>query len=118
MNYFERLVINMLTFVSMSVLLPNDWFYVSSLWVAFLASFVLSILNFFVNPILQFLSLPLTILTFGLFSFVINGLIIELTAYFVGEERFYVGSLAIAMLLSIILTVINSLMSKRVYRTK
>ena len=71
MTYLQRLIANALIFISLSVLFP-DHVYVESLMMAITASFVLSILNTLVKPILILLSLPLNIMTLGLFSFVIS----------------------------------------------
>jgi len=50
-----------------------------------LAGLVLGLINFFVKPILKFLTTPLRIITFGLFGLVINMAIIWLVAYFFQE---------------------------------
>lgn len=109
MSYFQRLVVNTLTFISLSVLLPGEMFYIRSFTVAILASFILSILNMLVKPILHILSLPLTLLTFGLFSFVINGMILLMTANLVGSSSFYFSSIWTAILVSIIMSFVNSI---------
>lgn len=108
MTYFQRLIVNTLTFISLSVILPNDRFYVSSLMVAILASFVLSILNTLVKPLLHILSLPITILTFGLFSLVINGMMLSMTSYILGEQNFGFSSLGTAILVAVIMSLVNS----------
>jgi putative membrane protein len=59
----------------------DDWF---SLLVAAL---VLGILNASVKPVLQVLSLPFIVLTFGLFLLVINALLLRLTAWLVPGFR-------------------------------
>lgn len=76
-----------------------------------IATLVLGILNGFVRPILMFLSLPLLILSLGLFTIVINALLL----YFVGNvvngfhvESFWVACKA-ALLISIITVLLNSL---------
>ncbi len=43
-----------------------------------LAGFVLGVLNYFIKPILKILTLPLQLLTLGLFSFIINVVIVYL----------------------------------------
>lgn len=108
MTYFQRLLVNTLTFISLSVLLPNDMLYVRSLMIAIVASFILSILNTLVKPIIHLLSLPLTLITFGLFSFVINGLMLMMTAGLLGPTNFSFSSLWAAILVSIIMSFVNS----------
>ena len=109
MTYFQRIVVNTLTFVAMSVLIPNDKFYVSGIMIAITASFVLSILNLCVKPILHILSLPITFITFGLFSFVINAVMLKMTSFFVGESRFGFSSFGVALLVAVVLSLVNSI---------
>src|SRR4029450_6759581 len=56
---------------------------VSSTRDAFIAGAVLSLINAIVRPILVILTLPLTIVTLGLFYFVITGFCLFLTSYFI-----------------------------------
>lgn len=50
---------------------------------AFIAAAVLGLLNLLVKPVFVILTLPLTVLTFGLFLFVVNALVVGLTSYLV-----------------------------------
>ncbi|CDF77975.1 conserved hypothetical membrane protein (DUF360) [Formosa agariphila KMM 3901] len=74
---------------------------------AIIVALVLAVLNVLVKPILQILTFPITIITFGLFLFVINGLIILLAGYFVGG--FHVDSIWSGILFSILLTILQSI---------
>jgi putative membrane protein len=56
---------------------------VESLTTAVIAAAILGIINTFLRPVLLILTLPLTILTLGIFAFVINALMLLLVAYFV-----------------------------------
>ena len=49
---------------------------------ALLAAVVLGLINTFIKPVLSLLTLPITILTLGLFSVVLNALMFGLAAYF------------------------------------
>jgi putative membrane protein len=69
---------------------------------ALLVALVLSLLNFFVKPILILLTLPITILTLGLFLFIINALIILMAGKLVSGFR--VNSVWSALLFSILLS--------------
>lgn len=69
---------------------------------ALLVAFVLSILNAIVKPILQFISIPITIFTFGLFLLVINAVIILLAGEIV--ESFIVHGFWGAMMFSLCLS--------------
>lgn len=58
-------------------------FHVASFYAALVAALVLGLLNAIVRPILVVLTLPVTIVTLGLFLFVINGLLIWFMSSFV-----------------------------------
>lgn len=68
-----------------------------SLW---LAAFLLGLVNAFVRPIVIFLTLPITLLTLGLFILVINGAMLMLVAWMMPSFR--IESLGAAILASII----------------
>ena len=72
---------------------------------ALAAAFILGVINITIKPLLILLTLPVTILTLGLFTFVINALMIMLSAQFV--PGFGVDSFWWALLFSIILSIIN-----------
>ena len=111
MSYLQRLIVNTLTFISLTVIFPQMIF-VNSIWTAFMASFVLSILNMFVKPILTILSLPLTLFTLGLFTFVINAAILKMTSFFIGAANFSFVSFGAAFLVAVIMSVINMIVSE------
>ena len=68
---------------------------------------ILTVLNATVKPVLKLISLPITLMTFGLFSLVINGVVL-LVAMRYGGGR--VESLGTAVIAAIILSVINALL--------
>jgi putative membrane protein len=71
-----------------------------------LASLLLGILNAFIRPILMFLALPLLVFTLGLFTLVINALLL----YFVGAmlaPRFEVDSFGFAFLGALIISIVS-----------
>ena len=76
---------------------------------AIVFAIVLGVLNLIVTPILKILGLPLTILTLGLFSLVINALVILLADYFI--DGMQVDGFWWAFIFSIALSVITSLLS-------
>ncbi|MGK0552456.1 phage holin family protein [Enterococcus faecalis] len=110
MTYFQRLIVNTLTFVSLSVIFPG-MIHVRDIWMAVVAAFVLSCLNMLVKPILTILSLPLTFLTFGLFSFVVNAVILKMTSFFVGTTNFGFSSFWAAVLMAIIMSFVNAVVT-------
>ena len=73
------------------------------------AALLLGIVNAVVRPILVILTLPITLLTLGLFLLVINGLMVELVSHFL--TGFVVVGLGAAILTSIVVTITSWLMS-------
>jgi len=77
---------------------------------AIIVAVVLGLLNIFIKPILVILTLPATILTLGLFLFVINAVIILLCSRLV--DGFRINSFWTALVFSIILSVCQSIVYK------
>lgn len=75
-----------------------------------IVALVLGLLNVFIKPILVLLTLPVTILTLGLFLLVINAVIILLCTNIVGG--FKVDTFWTALLFSVILSILQSIMYK------
>jgi putative membrane protein len=91
-----------------SYILPGV--HVDEFLTAILVAIVLALLNFFVKPLLIILTIPFTILTFGLFLLVINAMIILLADYLIGS-RFEVDGFWWALLFSLIISLFNSLLN-------
>lgn len=79
---------------------------VGGLWIALILVVVLGLLNITIRPILILLTLPINILSFGLFAFVINALIIWFTATFI--QDFFVEGFLSALLFSLVLSLIQA----------
>jgi putative membrane protein len=107
MTTLIRFLLNGLAVLITAYLLPGV--YVADYWTALIVALVLSIANIVVKPILVILTIPITVLTLGLFLLVINALIILLADYFV--KGFHVEGFWYALLFSIILSIFNSLFS-------
>jgi putative membrane protein len=75
---------------------------------ALLASFILAIVNLIVKPILLVLTLPVTILTLGLFLFVINAVTLMLTSAIMGSS-FVIDGFGVAILAAIIFALLSAL---------
>ncbi|WP_034551189.1 phage holin family protein [Carnobacterium funditum] len=112
MKYWQVIVVNALIFLALSGLFQNS-FYVANIWIALVASLVLSVLNMAVKPILFLLSLPITILTLGLFSIVINASMLSLTSLIVGPG-FQFRTFGTTILIAIILSFVNTFISSRI----
>lgn len=82
---------------------------IASFSVAIIAAVVLGLINAIVKPLLIFFTLPLTILTLGLFIFVINAIAFSLVAYF--TPGFTINGFFQALFGSIILSIISSVLN-------
>ena len=83
---------------------------VSNLSVAVVVAIVLGVLNTFVKPILKVLTLPITVLTLGLFLLVLNTVLVMFVAYVV--SGFEIGTVLSAFLFSIIVSLVGSFLNK------
>lgn len=106
MNLFVKIIISSLAVFLTAYLLPGVQVddYVTAIFVAI----VLALLNGFLKPMLIIFTIPVTLLTLGLFLLVINACIILLADYFV--DGFSVGGFWSALFFSLVLSVITSMM--------
>jgi putative membrane protein len=104
MKIITKLVTTTLAVMVTAYLLPGVD--IDNAWVAIVVAIVLSVLNVFVKPLLILLTLPITVVTLGLFLLVINAIIILLTSGFV--PGFHVYGFWWALLFSLILSLISS----------
>ena len=79
---------------------------IDDLWSAVIAAIVLGIVNTLVRPVLVILTLPITLLTLGLFIFVINAALFYLVASVV--DGFYVASFLAALMGSLLVSIISA----------
>jgi len=86
---------------------------VDSLSTAVIAACVLGLINVFIRPVLVFLTLPLSILTMGLFYFFINAFLLELVSYFVKGfvVKDFFSAFFGALIISIVSWLANSFIS-------
>lgn len=82
----------------------------ASFQTALLAAFVMGLVNIFIRPIILIFTLPLNLLTLGLFTFVINALMLWLVAKIV--IGFTITGFLAALLGSIVLSVISLFINK------
>ncbi|MCL2287101.1 MAG: phage holin family protein [Firmicutes bacterium] len=78
---------------------------------AIAAAAVMGIINITVKPLLQIISLPITVLTLGLFYFVINGLMLLLVSAIV--PGFSIGGFWTAFFAAIVLSLLNAVFSPK-----
>jgi putative membrane protein len=85
------------------------WVVVDSFGAALIAALVLGLINTLIRPLLVLLTLPVTLLTLGLFIFVINGLLFWWVGSFI--EGFHVGGFWAAFFGAIVYSLISWLLS-------
>lgn len=100
-------IIKTLVLLITSYLVPG--FHIESYTSAFIVAAVLGILNILIKPILIILTLPVTILSLGLFMFVINAILLLIAAQIV--KGFQIDSFGTAIIASIVITIIGSLLN-------
>ncbi|MTV82430.1 phage holin family protein [Secundilactobacillus folii] len=116
MKFWMRIIVNAVLFMALAGFLKAD-FYVASPWIAILASLILAVLNALVKPFLVLLSLPITVVTLGLFSIVINGFMLQMTSALVGND-FHFSSFGIALLVAILMSICNTIISSYIGRNR
>ena len=114
MNTILKVLLTAVAVVILAKVLPGVTIdgYVSAIIVAI----VLGLLRLIVKPILIILTLPVTILTLGLFLLFINAFIIMLADYFIGG--FAVNSIWWALLFSLLLSILQSILHSFVKQDK
>ncbi|EIT87002.1 Conserved membrane protein YvlD [Fictibacillus macauensis ZFHKF-1] len=111
LNWILTLLVNAISLMVVAGYFPA--FHLENVGAAFLASFILSIFDVFMKPILVFLSLPVILVSFGLFSIVINAVLLLLTAEVMGSS-FEINGFGTALIAAIIVSVMNILIKKGV----
>jgi len=112
MNFIIQLLVSALAVYFTAWMLPGVSIrnYLTAIGVALVIGF----LDTFLRPVLVFLTIPITIVTFGLFLFVINAIIIVLTSYVF--KGFQVDNFWWALLFSIIVSLVSHLLTKVLYK--
>jgi putative membrane protein len=93
-------------------IMPNR-IHVDSIWWALVVSFVLGLLNTFIKPLLQLISIPFILLTFGLFLLVINAVLLMVTGDIVPDNHFHVDGFWSAVWGSVIISIVSWLLEPR-----
>ncbi|NRG46279.1 phage holin family protein [Bacillus sp. CRN 9] len=114
MKWLIGILINAILFMAIAGFFEES-FYLSGFGAALGASFILSILNILVRPILIILTLPITVLSLGLFLFVINAVTLLITDGFMGSS-FEIAGFGTAILVSILMSIANVIIQKVVWR--
>ncbi|MCL5090799.1 MAG: phage holin family protein [Patescibacteria group bacterium] len=103
MNFLVNLLISSLAIFVTAYILPG--IELTNFWTAIVVALVLGLVNAIIRPFLIIITLPINILTLGLFTLVINALLVLLVSAIV--PGFHVRSFGWAVLFGLILTLIN-----------
>ena len=109
-KFIKSWAINTLAVLVAVYMVPGIHFKDDSLWTPFVTSLVLGILNAFIRPILMLLALPLLIFTLGLFTLVINALLLYFVSFLL-SNYFAVDSFGAAFLGALIISIVSMLLN-------
>lgn len=82
MNWFLRFLINAIVLYLIAKYVPG-FYHNPNIWSAIGAAIVFGLVNMFIGPLLRLISFPITWITHGLFSFVINYLLFAITVHII-----------------------------------
>lgn len=113
MNIFLKLIINALVILLVAHIVPG--IFVTSFLSAIVVAIVMAIINVTLKPALIILTLPINILTLGLFTFVINALMLMLTSFVVKgfEVDGFLPALLASLLISLFHVILRRLETRR-----
>jgi putative membrane protein len=105
---------NAITLLIVSQLVPG--FHIASFGTALILAIILGLLNAIIRPIILLLTLPFNILTLGLFTFIVNALMLTLASAIV--KGFSIDSFGTAVFAAILLWLISFISNVITYRLK
>ncbi|MBU1031577.1 phage holin family protein [Patescibacteria group bacterium] len=102
------LILNAMALLATAYIVPG--FHVADLQSAVLASIVLGVVNTFIKPVLNFITKPITVVTLGLFAFVVNAVVLFIVAAVVKGLTIdgWMPAILGAIVLSVVGTVLTS----------
>jgi len=115
MKFILRMLISAVAIFGVAYLSGGWLLQVDQFWpTAVIAALVLALVNAIIKPVVSILSFPVTILTLGLFSLVINAAMLYLAAFFVNgvHTTGFFRTVLAAIIISIITSVGSSLIDK------
>lgn len=108
MSFILTIIANAISLFVLDIVFSNIQF--ANYSAILITALALTIVNAVVKPILKLLSLPLTIITLGLFSLVVNAIVLLLAFKFSNDS--YIAGFGTAIFASIILGIINPFIAK------
>ncbi|NUG38385.1 phage holin family protein [Lactobacillus mellis] len=115
MKIIYQTIINTLLFMALARVLPS-LFFIDNFITAIIAGFVLVLLNMTIKPLLHIISFPITLITFGLFSLIINGLTLEIVAWLI--NGFVLRSFSAAIIIALIMSIANSFVGYHAFQQR
>lgn len=116
-NFFISILANWISLLLMEYLLKEffmlNWINTGPWQVALTAALVLALLNLLIRPVLMVLCIPLNVITFGLFSIIINAIILYTAAYFVPGftiQSFFPAAVVLAIIIGISNSILSSIL--------
>lgn len=106
MKFLLKIIFSALVAFVLSRYLPG--IHIDSFWTALGFVLVLSLLNFFVKPLLVILTLPITIFTLGLFILILNALMVWMASGLI--SGFHIDQFSHAVLFSLLYSLISFLL--------
>ena len=100
-------LLNALALLGVAYVVPD--IHVSSFWIAAIAAVIIGLANMLIKPILVILTLPVTIITLGLFILVINGVLFWVVGHFL--QGFEVKTLMAGIIGALVYSVISWILS-------
>ena len=108
LGYFVTILATALGLLVVDILVPGV--NIANFPAAIVAAIVIGLVNAFIRPVLQVLSLPLTFITLGLFSFILNGILLWLASIIV--PGFTVSGLVAFIFAPIVLSFSSTFLNK------
>ncbi len=108
MGIITKLLLTVLALLLVSNYVPGIT--VTSFYIALIVAIVLGLFNIILKPILVILTLPITLLSLGLFTFVINALLFWFVSTFI--DGFTVDGFTSAFIGALIIAIVHSLAEK------
>lgn len=115
MNFIIRWIVTALAVGAAVWLVPGIEVVGDTAWVGIvILALVLSLINMSIKPILQILSLPVTVLTLGIFYLIVNTLLLYLAAWLANglfDIGFYIATFGSAFVASIVISIVSALVN-------
>jgi len=105
-SFLVRVVINIVALYVTASILPGFTVKDLSIQTLLLIALVFGVINAIVKPVVKLLTCPMVILTLGLFTLVINALMLLLTSRLLGDETFHIESFWTALAGGIIMAIV------------